>query len=99
MYASDSTQDSSNTVETLLTAAELNFQSVENPEAFGDPYQLAINYVEEHKILEIFQDITEKLVFHQPDDPLQFILQQVQSLIDARQAEPAAQITPENTDA
>ncbi|XP_066031365.1 testis-specific expressed protein 55 [Chamaea fasciata] len=88
MYTSETTQDSSNTVETVLSAAEITFDSVENPEAFGDPYQAAMNYVEEHKILQIFQDITEKLLFQKPDDPLEFILKEVQSLIDARQAEP-----------
>ncbi|XP_063276012.1 testis-specific expressed protein 55 [Prinia subflava] len=87
MYTSESAQEGSNTVETVLSAAEITFESVENPEAFGDPYQAAMNYVEEHKILQIFQDITEKLLFHKPDDPLQFILKEVQSLIEARQAE------------
>ncbi|XP_014745786.1 PREDICTED: uncharacterized protein C3orf30 homolog [Sturnus vulgaris] len=88
MYTSESTQDGSNTIETVLSAAEITFESLENPEAFGDPYQVAMNYVEEHKILQIFQDITEKLLVQKPDDPLQFILQEVQSMINARQAEP-----------
>ncbi|XP_053827988.1 testis-specific expressed protein 55 [Vidua macroura] len=88
MHTSESTQDGSNTVETVLSAAEITFESLDNPEAFGDPYQIAMNYVEEHKILQIFQDITEKLLIHKPDDPLQFILLEVQSMINARQAEP-----------
>lgn len=55
MYTPESTQDGTNTVETLLSATEITFQSLENPEAFGDPYQVAMNYVEEHKILQLFQ--------------------------------------------
>ncbi|KAF2981584.1 hypothetical protein EK904_001046 [Melospiza melodia maxima] len=88
MHTSESTQDGSNTVEAVLSAAEIAFESLENPEDFGDPYQVAMNYVEEHKILQLFQDITEKLLIHKPDDPLQFILLEVQSMINARQAEP-----------
>uniref|UniRef100_A0A8C0UY67 Uroplakin-1b n=3 Tax=Cyanistes caeruleus TaxID=156563 RepID=A0A8C0UY67_CYACU len=91
MYTPESTQDGSNTVETVLSAAEITFESLENPEAFADPYQNAMDYVEEHKILQIFQAITEKLLIHKPGDPLQFILQEVQSMIDARQAEPERQ--------
>ncbi|XP_039912291.1 testis-specific expressed protein 55 [Hirundo rustica] len=97
MYTSESTQDGSNTVETVLSAAEITFEALENPEAFGDPYQVAMNYVEEHKILQIFQDITEKLLIHKPDDPLQFILKEVQSLINARQAE-SVRLSEENKD-
>ncbi|XP_033373352.1 testis-specific expressed protein 55 [Parus major] len=91
MYTPESTQDGSNTVETVLSAAEITFESLENPETFADPYQIAMDYVEEHKILQIFQAITEKLLIHKPGDPLQFILQEVQSMIDARQAEPERQ--------
>ncbi|OWK63946.1 testis-specific expressed protein 55 [Lonchura striata] len=87
MHTSESKQDGSNTVENVLSATEITFESLENPEIFGDPYQVAMNYAEEHKILQIFQDITEKLLFHKPDDPLQFILLEVQSMINARQAE------------
>lgn len=65
MYTSESTQDGTNTVETVLSAAELTFEASENPEDFGDPYQAAMNYVEEHKILQIFQVIYVFLISFQ----------------------------------
>ncbi|XP_016360814.1 uncharacterized protein C3orf30-like, partial [Sinocyclocheilus anshuiensis] len=51
---------------------------------FTEPYARAINYMETHNILQIFQDITEKLVFDRPGDPLQFMLEQVQMKIKIR---------------
>lgn len=65
MHTSESTQDGSNTVEAVLSAAEIAFESLENPEDFGDPYQVAMNYVEEHKILQIFQVKYIFLIFFQ----------------------------------
>ncbi|XP_074662364.1 uncharacterized protein LOC141914923 [Tubulanus polymorphus] len=52
-----------------------------------DPYKKAITYLEAHNILQLFQVMTASLVSQRPQDPIQFMIDEVDRLKTEKQFE------------
>ncbi|OON22863.1 hypothetical protein X801_01233 [Opisthorchis viverrini] len=58
------------------------------------------SYLREHKIPELFQNLTSLLIYHRPDNPKQFLWEQLKQLRDAQNCtqEPPSLFTRENAE-
>lgn len=52
-----------------------------------DPYTKAVKYIEEHQIVEVFQNITARIAFEKPEDPLQFMMDEIEKVRQGQKLE------------
>ncbi|KAL4223207.1 hypothetical protein ACF0H5_016679 [Mactra antiquata] len=54
--------------------------STEYVQPMQDPYNKAITYLENHNILQLFQQLTASIVYTKPEQPLDFMMQEVEKM-------------------
>ncbi|ESO87657.1 hypothetical protein LOTGIDRAFT_234911 [Lottia gigantea] len=63
-----------------------NFKDDPYSEPLPDPYGRAIKYLEKHNIMQLFQSLTSKIVYHKPDDPISYLMSEVSRIKQERDA-------------
>ncbi|XP_002733422.1 uncharacterized protein LOC100370798 [Saccoglossus kowalevskii] len=61
-------------------------ESTEYISPIEDPYTRAVKYLERYNVMHIFQQLTASLVFHRPEDPLQFLLDEILKIQKEKEA-------------
>ncbi|XP_062596919.1 testis-specific expressed protein 55-like [Saccostrea cucullata] len=51
---------------------------IEYVEPIQDPYGKAIKYLEQHDILQLFQALTANIVYFKPEDPLSYMMKEIE---------------------
>ncbi|XP_064402747.1 testis-specific expressed protein 55-like [Halichondria panicea] len=46
-------------------------------QSMQDPYTASVHYLEKHRIVEIFQNLTSRIAYERPEDPLEFMLTEI----------------------
>ncbi|CAM9131133.1 unnamed protein product [Heterosigma akashiwo] len=54
-----------------------------------DPKQRALDYLERHKIDQLFQELGTRLMFERPDDPNSFLIEALERIGEAKQSKTA----------
>ncbi|ESO95707.1 hypothetical protein LOTGIDRAFT_203816 [Lottia gigantea] len=46
----------------------------------------AVNYLDKHKIMELFNNLTSQLIYQRPDDPKKFMIENLEKLQKSKQS-------------
>ncbi|XP_041352371.1 uncharacterized protein LOC121370903 [Gigantopelta aegis] len=88
----------------LLQTAESGLDKVESLDQFEyiepvpDPYNKAIKYLEQHSILQLFQQLTADIVYNRPPDPIDYMIAEIEEIKrnrDPNETEENAQVVPQ----
>ncbi|XP_045181234.2 uncharacterized protein LOC123540343 [Mercenaria mercenaria] len=66
-------------------------ENVDYVEPMQDPYNKAIKYLENHNILQLFQQLTASIVYTKPERPLEHMMQEVERMKKERDQEQSQQ--------
>lgn len=68
--------------------SEIKFEeNVEYVEPIQDPYNKAIKYLENHNVLQLFQQLTASIIYTKPDKPLEYMIQEVERMKKEKEQE------------
>lgn len=62
-------------------------EQVEYVKPMQDPYNKAITYLENHNILQLFQQLTASIVYYKPERPLEYMMQEVERMKKEKEQE------------
>ncbi|KAK7485021.1 hypothetical protein BaRGS_00023799 [Batillaria attramentaria] len=54
-----------------------------------DPFNKAITYLEQHNILQIFQNMTANIIYQKPENPVEFMISEIAEMKKQRDSGPA----------
>ncbi|XP_060573362.1 uncharacterized protein LOC132731239 [Ruditapes philippinarum] len=75
------------TSNSLKDSSIVTEQDIEYVQPMKDPYNKAITYLENHNILQLFQQLTASIVYTKPEKPLEYMMNEVERMKKERDQE------------